>query len=57
MAGGARPARVEEAGPDPPQLGPASLPGQVWLAEEDGEMTLWSAAPGGPVAMEASAQW
>ena len=37
MVGGPRPARVEEAGPDPPHLGPASLPGQVGLAEEDEE--------------------
>ena len=51
---GAAPARFRFRGLTPAFSG---SPLVLHATEEDGEMTLWSAAPGGPVAMEASAQW
>ena len=51
---GAAPARFRFRGLSPVFSG---SPLVLHATEEDGAMTLWSAAPGGPVAMEASAQW
>ena len=51
---GAAPAQFRFRGLSPAFSG---TPLVLHATEENGAMTLWSAAPGGPVAMEASAQW
>jgi 3-methylfumaryl-CoA hydratase len=51
---GAAPARFRFRGMSPVFSG---SPLVLHATEEDGAMTLWSAAPGGPVAMEATAEW
>lgn len=50
----AAPARFEFRGLSPAFSG---HPLVLHASEEDGAMRLWSAAPGGPVAMEARAEW
>ncbi|MDF1871629.1 MaoC family dehydratase N-terminal domain-containing protein [Vannielia sp.] len=51
---GAAPSRFTFRGLSPAFSGPSLV---LHATEEDGGMSLWSAAPGGPVAMKAQATW